>query len=197
MPALSLLALRPEYLSLAATMTLSPDRRVEARRAANRLLGSWDAYAEVELATGVPKVITMCINERESGGRLDTYLGNGQLLSRRTTIVPIGRGPFPTFLAGAIDAYTIQGMMNKPKAYWDVATLCFWMESFNGFGYRKFHNIRSPYLWGGTNHQQPGKYIADAKFDASVLDPQLGGMAVYAALTQIHPELTLQGAPDA
>lgn len=186
----TLAGLRDEYLRLWSTMEFLPGREVEARIAANRLLRNWDRYQNVETLTGAPKAFVMCINDRESGGRMDCYLGNGERISGVTILVPAGRGPFPNFEAGCLDALELEGLAHRPASYWDVAALAFGEEKINGFGYR-MKGLRSPYLWGGTNHQQPGKYIRDGVFDPTVMDTQLGGMAVYAALVKIHPELAL------
>jgi lysozyme family protein len=53
------------------------------------------------------------------------------------------------------------------------------METFNGFGYRApTRNIPSPYLVGGTSVQKRGKFTADSHYDPSVIDPQIGGLAI-------------------
>lgn len=185
----SLASLQAEYTSQAATADVRPEAQVRATAVAKRLLGFLPRYKTIERLTGVPAVVTMCIHERESGGNWNTYLGNGQPLSKVTTMVPVGRGPFATFEAGAIDAYRIQGLLPDN---WTVAALCYWMEKFNGFGYRN-RGIRSPYVWGGTTLQQPGKYVRDSVFDPNVWDTQLGGMAVYLAIVALDPSLRLTG----
>lgn len=80
-----------------------------APRAA-RLLRDIGVYRDVSKATGVPALWPMATNERESGGRLDRYLGNGERLDRVTRLVPKGRGPFRDWTEGAIDALRLDAI---------------------------------------------------------------------------------------
>ena len=48
------------------------------------------------------------------------------------------------------------------------------------------------YLWGATTVQQRGKYTADRRWDATLMDPQIGGMALLAALMTREPEIRSQ-----
>jgi lysozyme family protein len=185
--------LRPEYMDLWRTMEFSANNEARADKVAGRLLSYLDRYMGIQRLTGVPAAFIMVAHERESSGNWNTYLGNGEPLNRVTTLVPKGRGPFKTFEEGAMDALTLEHMTGIELASWDEATLCFWLESFNGFGYRMYHQMPSPYLWSGTNHQKIGKYTGDGHFDPTVMDSQLGGMAVYAAIIKAAPQLDLGG----
>jgi lysozyme family protein len=71
------------------------------------------------------------------------------------------------------------------------------LEKFNGFGYREYHHIPSPYLWGGTVVQKPGKYVRDKHYDPTVMDEQIGGMALLAALMQLDPSVKFEEAVTA
>lgn len=66
-------------------------------------------------------------------------------------------------------------------AAWSPAVVAWVLEKFNGFGYRVCHHVRSPYVWGATSVQQRGKYTADRRWDPSLMDPQIAGMALLAA----------------
>jgi hypothetical protein len=55
-------------------------------------------------------------------------------------------------------------------------------------GYRS-HGVNSPYLWAGSNHQEPGKYIADGVWDSSARDTQLGVMPVIMKIVELEPSL--------
>lgn len=154
----------------------------------------WPTYKQIEAATGVPAQITAIIHERESGLKMDTYLGNGQKLNKRTTIVPKGRGPFAqpdAFFKGALDAYKLQGMLGLN---WHdgsgLARVSYLVEGFNGFGYRN-RGVASPYLYAGTNLYAKGKYIADGKYDPNYVDTQLGAMAIFKRMIELKPELAL------
>ena len=100
------------------------------------------------------------------------YLGNGQSLSQVTTIVPKGRGPFPNFTTGAIDAIDLAGIDKVTD--WSIGNVLYILEGYNGFGYEKYHNMPSPYLWSGSNHYSKGKYTSDGKFDPEAVSQQIG-----------------------
>lgn len=154
----------------------------------------WPIYKKIEAATKVPAQITAIIHERESGLKLNTYLGNGQSLSMRTTIVPKNRGPFSppdAFYKGALDAYGLQKMIGLN---WHdgsgIARVSYDVEGFNGFGYRN-RGIPSPYLYAGSNLYVRGKYVADGKFDPYYVDTQLGAMTIFKRFVERYPELAL------
>lgn len=188
MPAPSFASVRAEYARLWQSMTINPSRVAEFQATAKRLMKGMDRYKAVQRATGVPAAMIAILHERESNANFDTYLGNGQPLNRVTTIVPKGRGPFRNFEEGAIDALNIDGLA-KVKT-WSIEQAIFKAEGFNGFGYR-YKGIRSPYLWGGTNHQQRGKYVRDGVFDPSVMDKQLGAAGILYTLFALDPSLRL------
>lgn len=178
-----------EYAKQWDTMIINASRRTEAERAAQYAIYNKAIYREIEKETGVPWPMTACDHRRESDAQdkqgnplFTSYLGNGQPLWKKTTIVPIGRGPFhkagapldvvrAAFIAGAKDAYEIDHL-NQVKD-WRLEKILFWLETFNGTGYHN-RGRPSPYIWGGTNIQQPGKYIADHKWSGTAIDKQLG-----------------------
>lgn len=100
------------------------------------------------------------------------YLGNGQSIRHKTTIVPKGRGPFNSFEEGAIDAIKIQGI-NKIND-WSIGGTLWTIEKFNGLGYDKYHDMPSPYLWSGTQHYTKGKYDKDGHFNPELVSSQIG-----------------------
>lgn len=180
--------LEPEYSDLLASMTINRPAVVEA--VAHHLLPFRERYAAVEAKTGVPVVWLAAINERESSSNFTTYLGNGQSLRHRTTIVPRGRGPFPTWEAGAIDALHVDRIELIKDWTWERA--CFECELYNGFGSRA-HGIHSPYLWAGSNHYRRGKYVSDHVWDPNHVDTQLGCVPIMKALVALAPDLDLKG----
>lgn len=127
------------------------------------------------------------LHEMEGEQNFNTYLGNGQVLSRKTTIAPIGRGPFKTFEEGAVDAIV------KTKldlvTDWSVGNTLYKLEGFNGYGYEDFHNMNSPYIFSGSNQYTKGKYRSDGKFDPNYTSNQIGIALLYKHLDTIG-ELT-------
>lgn len=161
----------------------------QAKAQAQRILAkaAWDILKSVEEATGVPAAMVGVLLYRESDLNFNTYLGNGQSLRRKTTVVPLNRGPFDTFLAGAIDAIKLEGM--DRVAPWTIELALYWIERFNGQGY--FSHGNSPYVWAWTNLYTSGKFVRDHVFDPNFVDPQGGCAAILKALFEIEPSLTL------
>jgi lysozyme family protein len=141
-------------------------------------------YVGVEIETGVPWMMIAAIHRRESDCDFDTYLGNGEPLDEVTTLVPAGRGPFETWEEGAIDALTYDGLTEVTD--WRLEKMIFYSEKYNGVGY---HNkgLPSPYCWAGTTIQQPGKYVADGKFDPNAWDKQPGCCGILYAVHRLDP----------
>lgn len=161
---------------------------------AERLLRDKTTWLDLQKESTVPAAALMALAEREMSGNLHCYLGNGQRLTMRTTLVPKGRGPFPDtpagFVAGAMDALTLDGLVHVAAMAggWSEARFCYESELWNGFGYRA-RGIPSPYVYGGTTVQRPGKFIRDGVYSSSVMDPQLGTLAIVEELVKLDPSL--------
>lgn len=112
------------------------------------------------------------LHEMEAEQNFNKYLGNGQSLFKKTTIVPKGRGPFKTFEEGAIDAIHLTGLNEIED--WSVGNALYTLEKFNGYGYEEWHNQYSPYLWSGSQHYTAGKYIKDGKYSSTAVSTQIG-----------------------
>lgn len=165
-----------------------------------RLLHDKQTFLDLQKESTVPAAALMALAEREMSGNLHCYLGNGQRLTMRTTLVPKGRGPFPDtpagFIAGAMDALTLDGLIHVAamQGGWSRARFCYESELWNGFGYRA-RGIPSPYVYGGTTVQRPGKFIRDGVYSATVMDPQLGTLAIVEELVKLDPSLAFFDAP--
>lgn len=90
-------------------MHISQDKGPAFKAVADRLTfhrPRYEAVSKALKAKGyeVPWEVIAVIHQRESSGNFNTYLGNGQALNKKTTIVPKGRGPFSSWEEGAIDA---------------------------------------------------------------------------------------------
>lgn len=127
-------------------------------------------------------VFVAVIHNRESGMDFTTHLGQGDPLSRATTHVPAGRGPFTgadAFERGAVDALVDcaprAATANKD---WSISGMLTYLERYNGL---KYANVGrpSPYLWSGTTIYDPptgpgGKVQVDHGPIENVVDKQLG-----------------------
>ena len=165
--------------------SFNPQNMERFRKPAEFAIAHKQQYIEVEQhSNAVPWPLIAAFHRRESDADFSTYLGNGQPLDQRTTIEPKNRGPFETFLGGAIDALKIDGLtgvqqpgdqwvLGKLWTSWPIEKQLFFAEKLNGLGYF-YKGIPSPYIWGGTNIQVPGKYVSDGVFDPSVMDTQPG-----------------------
>lgn len=182
---------RASYAANWRALTIRPERQSEATKTAQRLLAGKARYLIVQQMVGVPWWFVGLCHYRESGFDFDTYLGNGQSLHKRTTIVPIGRGPFDSFGDGAVDALTLQGF--KGATDWSIERTCYRLEGFNGYGYHG-KGVASPYLYGGSMLYGPpqakaGKYVRDHVFDPDFVDPQLGTLVVLKALCALDASI--------
>lgn len=112
------------------------------------------------------------IHEMEAEQNFAKYLGNGQNWSKKTTIAPVGRGPFQSFADGAIDALKLQGADHITD--WSMGGVLYFLEGYNGYGYSIYKEMNSPYIYSGSNHYTAGKYVADGKFDINAVSQQIG-----------------------
>jgi lysozyme family protein len=159
------------------------------RSASLKILAHKARYLEVEKDTGVPWWMVGVLHLRESNLNFRTQLAQGDPLNRRSTHVPRGRGPFKTWRDGAYDALVTLKRLNRIKD-WRLEKVLYYAEQYNGWGYH-YRGLPSPYLWGGTSVQRPGKFIADGKFSATAWDKQLGAAAVIRDLANLDPSIKL------
>jgi lysozyme family protein len=180
-----------QYASMWDRGATVPSRQAEVNRAVDVLLDAAHlaAYQATERVTGVPVVWHAAVAWREMNGRLDRYLGNGDVLTVPTRDVPRGRGPFASYQAGAADALHYDKVDIVPRP-WTLERALYEDELWNGFGYRA-HGVLSPYLVGATAIQQAGKYVADGKWDASTKDGQLGTIPIMREIVRRRPDLAL------
>jgi len=174
-------AVWPVYARMWDAMVINTNRRAEFEGLAGFAIAHKKEYQNVEEATSVPWPMVAVLHRRESDANFSAYLGNGQSLRIRTTLVPRGRGPFPNFLAGAVDALRLDGLTQVID--WNLEKMLFWATGFNGWGY----GTHSPYIWGGTNQQKPGKYVHDGVYDPHVWDTQPGCAPMLAEIDKLDP----------
>jgi lysozyme family protein len=190
-------ALAPAYARLWAELVPTPAHEIEMEGIVRRLLAHKSIYQEVEHATGVPWWWVGITDEMEGGGGASTYLGNGQSLHHVTTEVPAGRGPFPSFLAGAIDAIRYDGIDDpKPPAGWTVTWAAYKWEGWNGWGYLN-KSINDPYLASFSNKYTKGKWVADHVYDPEAVSQQPGALTILKVLVTLDPSIDLSGGKPA
>jgi len=178
----------PRYAAWWDKMTINHARLAEFKAIAQFAVDHKGIYQAVTLLTAVPWELIAVLHRRESDADFHTYLGNGQSLNHRTTIVPKGRGPFlgsHAFIDGAVDALKLDGLAGVPRLD-IIEKQLFWCETFNGWGYAA-RGLPSPYVFGGTSVQRPGKFVRDGVFDSHVMDPQPGCAPILATIAQLDP----------
>jgi len=167
------------YLKLFNKMTINSGHEKQISLIVSKIVSGKARYQAIEAKTGVPWAWIGIVHNLEGSCNFSTYLGNGQPLSRRTTIVPAGRGPFSTWEDGAIDALMLVGVSKITD--WSLSRWLYQFEAYNGFGYTKF-NVNSPYIWSFSNLYSRGKYVADGEFDSSAVSAQCGAAVILKAM---------------
>lgn len=180
-----------------ANLEIRPARLGEANATARKAINGKATYQQVERLTGVPWYFVALCHYRESNFDFDTYLGNGETLKRVTCLVPKGRGPFASFVDGAVDALRIQHFVGTQD--WCIARTLYRLECFNGLGYHA-KGVNSPYLYGGSTLYGPaeakaGKFVADHLFDPSHVDSQLGTAVILHAMMSQDSSITMDDSP--
>ena len=178
----------PIYAKQWDEMQILPNRLNEVNKVAHRLFASKIRYAAVEQATTVPWYMIAAIHERESGQDWKASLAQGDRWDRVSIHVPAGRGPFASWEAAAIDALHIDGLTLVKD--WRLEKSLFYWEKYNGTGYFA-HNLPSPYNWGATTIQKPGKYTGDGKWSFNTTDTQVGCAAILKALMAIDSTIQI------
>lgn len=182
--------LKPEYSQLLSIMTVRPDRRKLVDDAAVKLIGLKTRWAPISEANGVPIVLMAASFEREASSNFEKNPAQGWSWRSHSKIIPYN-GPFPSWRAAALEAYRLNGLDRVGRDNWTWELMCFYGETFNGFGYRDWHGMHTPYLWACTNIQTVGKYTDDGHFDAAHWDSQIGIVPVMRRMIEIDPTLAL------
>lgn len=124
------------------------------------------------------------VHNLEASGRFDRNFVNGQPINQKTTIVPKGLGPWPSWEA----AFEF-GMKYKnitPERYPDLtgAQMLYLGERFNGLGYLKKAQW-SPYIGAMSNISlDKGKYTSDGNYDPNA--PANGQVGLATALVGLR-----------
>ena len=130
-----------------------------------------------------PWEVIAIIHCLECGGDMSRQILNGEKWNAKTKLVPKNMGPFKSFEESCLVG------MELHKKYipdvWGVGNMLYFFEAWNGFGYRTYRGINSPYLWSFSNHYTSGKYVADGKYDPSAVSKQCGAAVILKALLDL------------
>ena len=141
-------------------------------------------YQPIADAVGCPWWVPALIHNQECGsdvGLFKACLHNGERIigtSKKTTIVPIGKGPFTSFVEAGIDALKSDKNFSSVT---DIGSALLAFEKYNGLGYRN-HNVSTPYLWAMTDQYIKGHYVGDHNFDPNAVSKNFGIVSVMKCL---------------
>lgn len=174
--------LKKEYEDLFATCIIKPEKQASVEKLVGTITANRTRYEAVESLTGVPWYVIAAIHSLEGSLSFKTHLHNGDPLTAKTVHVPKGRpvagSPPFTWEESATDALKFDNLTGVKN--WNLATILFKLEGFNGFGYRTKHpEVLTPYLWSFSNHYLKGKFVADGKFDPNFVSKQSGAAAIF------------------
>lgn len=174
-----------EYRLCFDNCRVQPEYANEIKSRIKRLQDNAPRYKSLSHATQVPWQFIGIVHMLEANTNFGTHLHNGDPLSARTSHVPAGRpengNPPFSWEDSAHDALEFEGMIGRND--WNVATMLYRFERFNGFGYRE-KNIWSPYLWSYSNLYEKGRFVEDHKFDPESVSKQCGAAVLLKVLQQ-------------
>jgi lysozyme family protein len=166
------------------------DKKMAFARVAARLTGAHvkSVYQSIQAQTKVPWFIVAVIHEREASQNFTKSIAQGDPYNQVSTHVPKGRGPFRTFEEAAYDALVRCAPKAAAWTDWSVGGALTILQEYNGLGYAN-KGVPSPYNWAGTNQYTRGKYVADGRYDATVVDSQLGCAGLLISMMEIDPTI--------
>lgn len=177
--------LGPEYVYLWSICTINGLQN-SIQHFVKIILANKSQYQQVQARTNVPWYVVASDHMKEASCDFTKCLANGQPWDQKTTIVPIGFGPWTSWVEAAVWAYEHQGISGRSD--WTLANCFFRLEGFNGFGYRtgKMQGTTplnaSPYIYNATPFYEKGLAVADHTFDSNKVDDNPGCMALLKAL---------------
>ena len=180
--------IKEEYYTLWQELLVRNSKLSSVKSIVKKIEKTKERYAVIEAATDVPWYVVGAIHSMESSLNFNTHLHNGDSLKARTKNVPKGRPkkgkpPF-SWEESAIDAIIYDGLDQVPA--WNIERICFYLERYNGWGYRKFHpEVKSPYLWSFSNHYTKGKYVADGKWSSEAVSKQCGAIVLIKMMVEL------------
>ena len=205
--------LQADYRQLFDGCLIQESRASEIQSAVMRIVRGRSRYEAVGSPLGIPWFVVGVIHCMEGKLNFATHLHNGDPLTARTIHVPAGRprqgmSPF-AWEDSARDALCLRNLHKWSD--WGLAGTLYQLEGYNGFGYRLYHpEVRTPYLWGGSNWYAGGKYVADGTWSPGAASKQCGaavllrrmaefGQVVFArdGELSVRPPDTVAVAPDA
>lgn len=171
---------QPWYRRMFAACKVNSGKESQLKNTLSLIEDGYDRYLAVAkiLGAALPENfawILGAIHFKEASCSFKGVLHNGERIigtSKKTSIVPIGRGPFSTWEEAAIDAISMNPSRWKKlmEGSTDIGEILYALERYNGTGYITGAGKAetSPYLWACSNiNDGVGKYVSDGKFDST------------------------------
>ena len=137
-------------------------------------------YVENSIKLSVPWQVIACLHAMEASFDPRKQILNGQSFLQKTTIVPKGKGPWPSFEASCVDAFREKHWQGVD--FNNIESLLNAVERYNGVGYQKRCKA-SPYLWSFSNHGiGTGKFVEDGKYSSIAVSKQAGFACILKVL---------------
>lgn len=184
----------PEYARQWDAMVINASREQQFRTLALKFIDLKPRYVPLADQTGIPWQIFAVMHMRESDNDFSKSLAQGDPWNRQSTNEPIS-GPFSSFEESAIWTMNHDGLIKVVD--WRLEKQLWHLERLNGMGYANgpkdirsgitYPPMPSPYIWGGTNQQRPGKYIRDHVFDPDTMDTQPGCAPILWMIAKLDP----------
>lgn len=184
----------PDWTYLVATAKIDTARRSTVLEIAKIQIASWSRYKNMEKRTRVPAGVIADIHHKECSLDFGKCLHNGQPIigtQKKTTWVPAGRGPFPTWEDSVIDALEMKRSIfpdgpNWSRYYdhygWTTVNILKFHQRYNGLGHQNKGLEYTPYDWAYTNHHdESGNYVSDGKYSSNAVIKSPGTMALMLA----------------
>jgi lysozyme family protein len=182
-------ALQAEYQQLFDGCLMQKPRAAEIDATVQRIARGRPRYEAVGTPLDISWFVVGLIHCMEASLNFATHLHNGDPLTARTVHVPAGRPrdgtpPF-TWEDSASDALCLRNLHKWSD--WSLPGTLYQLEGYNGFGYRLHHpEVRTPYLWSGSNWYASGKYVADGTWSPSAVSKQCGAAVLLRRMAEIN-----------
>ena len=177
-----------DYRKLFDTCVIKDANRSEVQWYVSKITDSSrrKSYEAVAEETCVPWYFTAIIHGMECSFDMTSHLHNGDSLKAKTRNVPAGRPnpwlPPSDWVSSACDAIRYDKL--DEKADWDLASILYRWEGYNGWRSRLLYKINTPYLWSFSNHYTKGKFVADNVWDGNAVSKQCGAAVMLKALVE-------------
>lgn len=192
--------LAKEYAYLFANCVATAKWVAEVARSVAWAQANKSRFLFVQSKTGVPWFVVAIINIMEMGTNFDGTLLNGDDWSKKTVHYPSGKGPWGSWEEAAVYAINSEDEgwnFHPPTMTWDIGTVFYFLEAWNGFNARmspQYDQTRpagaSPYIYSASQFYISGKKEENpTRFEPNLVSDQIGCMAFLRALQDAGEKL--------